>query len=270
MRTDRQPPERASSRRRPARASAGTVGFTLVEMLVVIGIITILLALLTLGVRGLNGSTNRRSAVGTLMGIFDQARGVAISDGRATYVVFVSAPGGKDQSGAGVPARMWGQAYALFEDPVLQDSTTADKFVPQQRSAWLYLPTNVAFKCVSGSDSSPASLTASLPAANDTTKFNVPAAASGVVSLALPYLKFDATGQIVDYRNQLLDPGAAQLRLLLFQGIASAAGTEAVTQRNAADTGANLKYALEEILLKPTTGRAQYTLDPTYNLAATH
>ena len=154
---------------------AGDAGFTLLELLVTMGIAALLMGLLVLGVRGFNSSTNRRAAVGTLMGIFDQARSVAISDGRATYVVFVSAPSGQDQSGAGVAARMWGQAYALFEDPVLQDGVTS--FVPQQRSQWFYLPTSVAFKCVgTTASSSPDSLTASPPAANDTTKFNEPAA----------------------------------------------------------------------------------------------
>ena len=153
-------------------------------------IITVLLAVLVLGLRGLNGSSNRRAAVGTLMGIFDQARSVAISDGRATYVVFVSAPQGQTQNTTGVPAQMWGQAYALFEDPVLQDNSNASNFVPQQRSAWLYLPTNVAFKCVSTTDGSPASLTAS-PDPNDKTQFQVPTTAGAPVFpvAALPEIR---------------------------------------------------------------------------------
>ena len=43
-----------------------------------------------------------------------------------------------------------------------------------------------------------------------------------------------------------------------------------MTRRNAGTTGANVKYAFDEIMLKPITGRAHYTLDPTDNLATSH
>ena len=250
---------------------AGRGGFTLVELLVVIAIASILVGLLVLGVRGISGGTSRRSAVGTLMGVLEQARGVAISDGRVTYVVFVSAPNGAAPSGtSGVAATMWGRAYAIFEDPVLTDATTATNFQPQQRSNWLYLPTGVAFK--SAQVGTPASLTDSAPATQDVTKFKVPAT-GGPVTISLPYVKFDPAGQIVDHVNnppQVLDPGSTLLRLLLFEGMANSTGAETVIRRNAGTSGANAKYGLDEILLKPMTGRAKYTLDPSYNFATSN
>ena len=86
-------------------------------------------------------------------------------------------------------------------------------------------------------------------------------------------VKFDSSGQIVDHTHnppQLLDPGSPLLRVLLFEGSTSSTGTETAYRRNAATAGNNAKYTVDEILLKPTTGRARYTLDPANNLAASN
>ena len=268
MRTNHTCPTILPLRRGQRRVRVGCAGFTLTELLVVIAIVSLLIGVLVLGVRGLSGGTSRRAAVGTLMGVFDQARAVAIADGRATYVVFVSAPRGNAPVDADkVATTMWGRAYALFEDPVLTDTMDSTSFQPQQRSNWLYLPTGVAFKSDPGT---PASLTDSGPGANDLgVAFKVPAA-SGSVSVKLPYVKFDSAGQVMDHVNnpsQVLDPTSNRLRVLLFEGMTNSAGTETVLRRNAGTSGANIKYGLDEILLKPTTGRARYTFDPANNLA---
>ncbi len=198
------------------------------------------------------------------MGVFEQARTVAISEGRSTYVAFVSMPMGQTQNAAGVAPTMWGRAYAVFEDPILTDTSTS--FLPVQRSSWLYLPVGVAFKS-DHSNTSVASLTDSAPPTGDATQFKVPAS-GGPASLKLPYLKFDSTGQIIDHvSNQVLDPGSAFLRVLLFEGTTDSSGTEVATRRTPGTTGANAKYALDEILLKSATGRARYTFNPSYNLA---
>ena len=242
------------------RPPHGAEGFTLVETLAVTGIILILTTITAMAVRGFNGSLSRRAAVGDLMGVLDQARTVAISDGRPTYVVFASAAAGGAQA-TGAPADFqWGRAYALFEDREITDGMSAADFPPEQRSAWMYLPTGVAFKCDSRRDGTPPSLTASLPAADDPTMFPVRSAA-----LSLPYLKFDAAGQIVDCHGDLVDAGSPCLRVLLFEGSATGTGVETATQRTAENPVDGKKYTLDEILLRATTGRAQYTLDPLNN-----
>ena len=208
------------------------------------------------------------------MGLLEQARMVAISDGRATYVVFASAPTGQTQDTTVITAPMWGRSYALYEDPVLQDVSTAASFLPVQRSAWLYLPVGVAFKC-DNSDGTPPSVTAaprsslSSSTGTDTTTFMVQSRTGGkATGLMLPYVKFDVTGEVVDASGNVVDVTSPVLRLLLFEGTASNAGVETLTRRVAVTAADAKKYALDEILLKPTTGRAHYTLDSLNNLTA--
>ena len=256
--------------RRRSRRSGQAAGFTLIEMLSVLGIVGFLTTLTVLSVRGLGGGTSRKAAVGTLMGMFDQARMVAISDGRPTYVVFASEPHGQSQDTSALTDTMWGRAYALFEDPVMSDAASTASFLPVQRSAWLYLPTGVAFKCDSSSDNTAPSVTASLPATGDSTVFQIASRANASqAKLTLPYVKFDAMGQVVDYASNMVDATSPCLRVLLFEGTASSAGVEVCSNRAAINGTNGKQYAVDEILLKPTTGRAAYTLDPVYNLAAT-
>ena len=238
--------------------------FTLVEMLVVMGIIALLLLATLPAFNGFGQSQSRRGAVGNLMGVLDHARMMAISDGLPTYVVFAV--------GSQVNPNLVGRAYAIFQD---QDNIN---FKVVQRTAWMYLPDNVAFKVNGtdnvGSSATTASVTNQAPATTDPF-FPLSGAAlpttgtSASNGVQLPYWEFDNTGMVAQKSLSVPDPqGNGYYRVLLFNGSDNASGQETSTHNNAGF--GNTKAAqLEEIDINPVTGRAKYVVDPLNNFAPT-
>jgi prepilin-type N-terminal cleavage/methylation domain-containing protein len=247
------------------QASAGrrrrASGFTLVELLTVMVIIAVLSTIILGSVRGLSGSGNRRSAISRLMGVLDQARMLAIAENRAVYVVFASPLPGQTPAPQ-ISASMWGRAYAIFQDK--------SDFKPVQRSAWMYLPVGVAFKS-SGNDGLTA-LTNQPFASGDGTNFPLSSMVAGVDSTEpdkgakLPYLKFDPVGSLVDYKGGVVEADSPTARLLLFDGSVTSSGVETSTRRISASDTDSQKRNIDEVDIKPITGRAKYVLDPLDNL----
>src|SRR5439155_24358739 len=62
--------------------------FTLVEMLVVLGMIVILLSAIIPAVTSLSKANGRKAAIANLLGGIEQARAEALKSGQSTYVVF--------------------------------------------------------------------------------------------------------------------------------------------------------------------------------------
>ena len=236
------------------------------------GIIALLLVATLPAFNGFGTSQNRRGAVGNLMGALDHARMMAISDGLPTYVAFAC----KSNAGQQVNTNLWGRAYAIFQD---KDNVN---FQVVQRTAWMYLPNNVAFKVdparsAQGTSGSMATVTnqdlANSSDANPTftvTGSALPNGTTGSLGVQLPYWKFDNTGMVTQkaiLASADTSPNNADYyRLFLFTGSVDGNGTEISTQNNGGKNNTDASR-IEEIDINPVTGRAKYIVDPLNNLA---
>src|SRR5437762_4867288 len=111
--------------------------FTLVEMLVVLGMIVILLSAMIPAVTSLSKANGRKAAMANLLGGSEQARAEATNTSQATYVVFPTFGAGTTQSSLD---RYNYKSYAIFED------NTASPGSVKQVTPWKALPTGVALR----------------------------------------------------------------------------------------------------------------------------
>jgi prepilin-type N-terminal cleavage/methylation domain-containing protein len=111
-------------------------GFSLVEMLVVIGVIGILAALAVPAFQGLVGTSGVRGGVDIVSGAFDQARNIALEKDVDAYVGFLPENFGTEPSSTYSHLIVFRQASY---DELESDPNTL--FVPFSR--WLKLPTGV-------------------------------------------------------------------------------------------------------------------------------
>src|SRR5207249_5129558 len=84
--------------------------YTLVELLVVMGMILILLAVVVPAVTSLSKANGRKAAMANLLGGIEQARAEAIKSGQATYVVFPTFASGAQPT----LDRYNSRSYAIF------------------------------------------------------------------------------------------------------------------------------------------------------------
>ncbi len=110
--------------------------FTLVEMLVVIGIISVLLVAVIPAVNSLSKSSGRKGAINNLLGVIEQARAQAIKDGQATYLVFPTFSAGTQAT----LDRYSYKSFAIFEDD------PGNPAAPKQLTPWKTLPTGISIR----------------------------------------------------------------------------------------------------------------------------
>lgn len=169
------------------------IGYTIVEMLVVVGIIAVLLSMTVPAIQGLARSSGRRAAVNTVMAVFDQARALALSQRRPSYVVFGTELTMTDDTRF--------KSVAIFQDQT--DATIP----PVMVSKWISLPQGICFKNVNPSF-------VSAPTKSFT---------CGSTTRTLPYVKFNSTGSVLEPTNPAL------LQVLFFQGFTATNGTQIST-----------------------------------------
>src|SRR6266567_2264952 len=111
--------------------------FTLVEMLVVLGMIVILLSAVVPVVTSLSKANGRKAAMANLLGGIEQARAEAINTSQASYVVFPTFGAGTAQS---TLDRYNYKSYAIFEDDAANPGSV------KQLTGWKSFPIGVALR----------------------------------------------------------------------------------------------------------------------------
>src|SRR5438093_7016136 len=126
--------ERFNAPRRAVALREG--GFTLLELLIVMGIIAMMLVALVPAVTSLSKSGGRRAARDSLLGGIEQARAEAIKSGQATYVVFPMFSNGMQST----LDRYNYRSYAIFEDNAASPGNV------KQLTDWKSFPAGVALR----------------------------------------------------------------------------------------------------------------------------
>src|SRR5437763_9904270 len=203
--------------------------FTLVEMLVVLGMIVILLSAIIPAVTSLSKANGRKAAMANLLGGIEQARAEAINTSQASYVVFPTFGAGTTQS---TLDRYNFKSYAIFEDNAANPGSV------KQITPWKALPTGVALRAAG---------TAALANLADPASLN-PAPTFGFTpdtgtTPAFRCLKFNLNGEV--------EAPAANVLLGVFEGYVGN-GIEVETTKDGRGHPSDVVY----IAIAQFTGRA--------------
>jgi len=205
-------------------------GFTLLELMVVIGIIAALLVAVVPAVNSLSKSSGRKAAISNLVGAMEQARAQAIKSGEATYVVFPTFSSGTAQT---TLERYNHHSYAIFEaDP-------GNPAQPKQLTNWKSLPTGVSIR---------QSSLAALPLAS---------ALSPAATIAFsPDKAADVEFRCLQFHsNGAVESPSTNVTLVVFEGFVNGM-SETVTSKK--DSSGN-PAATESVTISHLTGRASYS-----------
>lgn len=204
-------------------------GFSLVELLCVIAIITVLASLTMPAMSGFRSSYDRKRAIDQVMATLEQARIAAQSSGENVNVIFAKAT----DSGSGEDAML------IVGDPPLGSHSTDKVF----HSRWIKLPPGVRFRSVEGS-------LATCPLPNGITENILPRISGSPVYSGVT---FSSCGQ-VNYPDASND-----LRLVLFEGSRKGPSQESASGGTAAGTRNLSDDALYDVIsLARFTGRARF------------
>ena len=212
-------------------------GFTLLELLLVIGILTLLLGALIPAVTSLSKSSGRKAGVKLLVGILEQARATAIKDGRSTYVAFAAQPtsGTTSLTDQTLIDRYFYHAFAVFED----DPAGTAKV---QITSWKILPVGISLRTEISFDNAS-------NGAWGTTDFVFTPAPSGSQTQQFPFIKFNANGEVVAPPARAGSTSTSAIPLRLFEGYVTDKIEKPTSKANMDET----------INLARLTGRAEYT-----------
>ena len=208
-------------------------GFTLLELIIVMGIIAIGLVALVPAVTSLSKAGGRRAARDSLLGGIEQARAEAIKSGQPTYVVFPTFSSGAQST----LDRYNYRSYAIFEN----DAATG---IAKQLTDWKSFPTGVALRAAGTAALS------NLPIWTPPPGFTFTPDTS--VNAEFRSFRFNSNGEVA--------APAANVLLGVFEGYVDA--TRSPPEVATGPTANGNPLAAEYIMVSQFTGRAEPTATP--------
>ncbi len=211
-------------------------GFSLVELLAVMGILAVLAAVSGPALRGLAQGSGRKGAVSQMLGVLEQARAHALTRATHTFVVFA------DNS----PEVLGHSRDLAYRGCAILEGSSAGP--ERYLTPWMALPRATAFKA---EDRSVFNATNTVP---------VPFPRDGGPEIALPAVSFNSFGEVETPES------GEHLQLFLYDGVAGADGrplpVSLAARQAPAGTGtagdAARGVLFEWIKLSRFTGRARY------------
>lgn len=216
----------ATSQIRPETERPQRVGgFSLLELLVVMAILTAVIGLTIPAVRHLSGGGGRRSAVIQLTNTFEQARALALQRGVRVYVAFAGADFPETEK------RL--RRYMVLRDRAPEVDGDGPPVI--NLTGWRTLPTGISFV------NEPLSIVDASSGA--TVQAVVPVGAGAPQELELPCLVFNPMGMIEQ-------PASSHLRLFIYQGF----------HREGVDVPTTQDIYYDHIRFSRFTGRSQWVV----------
>ena len=212
-------------------------GFSVLELLCVVGIMSMLTTVIAMAVPGFRSVYARKDAVDTVMNTLENARVAALQAGEDVSVIFA-----RPQDGAS-----GGDAMMVVGTPPLGSVSTNAVFYTK----WIYLPKGIRFH-----------------GANDTLTGTSDSQPAGISPSALPPLTGSPDYSTVTFNStgQVASPATGNLTMALYEGTRAGGGVEQATGATAKATqGLSVSGLYEVIRIARYSGRARVDIGTLQN-----
>jgi prepilin-type N-terminal cleavage/methylation domain-containing protein len=205
-------------------------GFSLLELLCTIAIMSMMGGAIALAVPGFRSTYERRAAVDNVMNTLEQARVAALQAGENVHVIFARPKDGASGS----------DAMIVVGDSPLGAATTGNIFYTK----WIRLPKDVRFR-------------------GDADTLGIGTLPDGITAAALPQLPsltgdMDYSGVTFNSTGQVTFPASGNLTMALYEGTRTGGGTDMAAGASAKATQGLSDSGLYEVIrIARYSGRAR-------------